>query len=81
MTGSRLTCQIFKTYLSDRKPFVSVNGNDSDLMPVDCGVAQGSFLGPPHFLICINDPHKTVQFCKVHYFADDKNLFHTTISL
>ena len=28
----------FKSYLSDRKQFVSINGYNSDLMPVDCGV-------------------------------------------
>ena len=26
----------FKPYLSDRKQFVSINGCNSDLMPVDC---------------------------------------------
>ena len=35
-----------KSYLSDRKQFVSINGYNSDLMPVDCGVLQGSVVWP-----------------------------------
>ena len=45
-------------------------------MPVDCGMSQGSVLGTLLFLIYINDLHKAIQYCKVHHFADDKNLFH-----
>ena len=71
----------FKSYLSDRKQFVSINGYNSDLMPVDCGVPQGSVLGPLLFLIYINDLHKAIQYCKVHHFADDTNLFHASMSV
>ena len=34
----------FKSYFSYRKQFVSINGYNSDLTPVDCGVPQGSVL-------------------------------------
>ena len=42
----------FKSYLSDRKKFVSINRYNFDLMPVDYCVSQGSILGPLLFLIC-----------------------------
>ena len=71
----------FKSYLSDRKQFPSINGYNSDLMAVNFGVPQGSVLGPLIFLIYINDLHKAIQHCKVHHFADDTNLFHTNKSV
>ena len=71
----------FKSYLSDQKQFVSINGYNSDLMSVNCGVPQGSVLGPLLFLIYINDLHKAIRYCKVHHFADDTNLFHTNKSV
>ena len=74
MTGS-------SQILSDRKQFFSINGYNSDLMPVDCGAPKGFVLGPLLFLIYINDLHKAIQYCKVHHFADDTNLFHTSKSV
>ena len=50
-------------------------------MSVNCGVPQCSVLGPLLFLIYIIDLHKAIQYCKVHHFADDINLFHTNKSV
>ena len=71
----------FKSHLSDRKEFVSIDSYNSGLMPVDCGVPEGSVLGPLLSLIYINDLHKEIQYHKVHHFADDTNLFHTSKSV
>ena len=73
----------FKSYflLPDWKQFVYNNGYHTDLMPINCGVRQGSILRPPLFLIYINDLHKEIQHCKVHYFAVDTNLFPTKKSV
>ena len=80
--GIRGACNDWlKSYLSDRKQFVSINVYNSDLMPVIYGVPQGFVLGPLLFLIYINDLHKTILYCKVHHFADDTNLLHTNKSV
>ena len=64
----------FKSYLSNRNQYVSINGFDSGLTTINCGVPQGSVLGPLLFLLYINDLNQAIKFCKVHHFADDTNL-------
>ena len=44
------------------------------LLAINCGVSQGSVLGPFLFLLYINDFNQAIKFCKVHHFADDTNL-------
>ena len=66
----------FKSYLFDRKHFVSINGHVSNKASVKYGVPQGSVLRPLLFLIYTNDLNNAIKFCKVHHFADDTNLVH-----
>ena len=66
--GSAL--KFFESYLSNRWQYVKLNGNSSNLAPIDIGIPQGSILGPLLFLLYINDlPNASNFFVKL--FADD----------
>ena len=60
----------FKSYLSNGNQYVSINGYESSLAVINCGVPQGSVLEPLLFLLCINDLNQAIKFCKVHHFAE-----------
>ena len=54
-----------KSYFSNRKQYVSINGYDSNLADVKFGVPQGSFLRPVLFLVYMTDLNRSLKFCKV----------------
>ena len=64
----------FKSYLSNRHQYVSINGYESGLTAINCGVPKGSVLGPLLFLLYKNALNQEIKFCKVHHFAGDTNL-------
>ena len=71
----------FRSYLNNRKQFVSISGQNSSLMEMKYGVPQGSVLGPLLFLIYINDLHQAIKYSKTRHFADDTNLLISNSSL
>ena len=64
----------FRSYLSNRRQYVSYYGIKSKVYDIDCGVPQGSVLGPFLFIIYMNDLNKSLHFAKSILFADDSNI-------
>ena len=66
----------FKSYLSNRRQYVYMNGESSQLKDVTCRVPQGSVLGPLLFLIYINDLPNISNVFQFFLFADDTNIYY-----
>ena len=70
----RIALKWFTSYCKDRKQFISVNNLNSDIYNLNqCGVLQGSVLGPLLFLIFINDIHNALLNIIIKLFAEDTN--------
>ena len=63
----------FESYLKNRLQVVSLDGVNSKPGFVQCGVPQGSILGPLLFLCYINDMPISIK-CKLLLYADDSAL-------
>ena len=63
-----------QSYLSQRKAYTENTNDIKYLLEIDCGVSQGSILGPLLFLIYVNDFYFASKLKNV-MFADDTNLF------
>ena len=72
ITGN--TQNLIKSFLSNRKQRVSVNGALSDITDVTSGVPQGSVLGPVLFLLYINDINGNIKSF-ICLFADDSIIY------
>ena len=74
--GIRGNClKWFQSYLANRYQKAEINGHLSNWRKVNCGVPQGSILGPLLFIIYINDLPDCCKHTDIILFADD-----TTIS-
>ena len=67
--------KLIKSYLSDRTQYVCYGGYESEKGVVECGVPQGSVLGPLFFLLYVNDMVASCRELELVLFADDTNLF------
>ena len=66
--------RFFRSYLSDRHQYTVINGLNSTLKYITCGVPQGSVLRPLFFASYINI-YNAVGQNDVRLFADDTALF------
>ena len=63
-----------RSFLTDRKQRVILNGSASDWTPVGSGIPQGTVLGPVLFIAFVNDlPDCIESACKL--FADDTKVY------
>ena len=61
----------FESYLTDRSQYVIYDGVRSETMVVECGVPQGSILGPLLFIISMNDICNISDLMFAIMYADD----------
>ncbi|KAL5272936.1 hypothetical protein ACHWQZ_G000943 [Mnemiopsis leidyi] len=71
----------FRSYLTNRRQYVSINGTYSESKSIDFGVPQGSILGPLLFVIYINDLPGISNLAKFILYADDANIIVSGSSL
>ena len=78
-----IALDLIKDYLTNRKQCLFWDNNcSSSLMDITTGVPQGSVLGPLFFVIYVNDIiNCTGNSVKVIMFADDTNIFISSLSL
>ena len=65
-----LALKLIQSYLSNRKQYTMMESCKSDLTKIECGVPQGSSLGPLLFLLYINNLPLASQFDTI-LFAND----------
>ena len=63
------------SYLNKRQHYVQYNNNKSNNMQIQCGIPQGSVLGPKLFILYINDICDVSKLLNFVLFADDTNIY------
>ena len=64
-----------RSYLENRKQFVSIGISNSNVLGTTMGVPQGSTLGPILFILYINDMKNCLNSLNLIHFADDSTLY------
>ena len=65
----------FEDYLTNRSQKTKVNGELSSTREIECGVPQGSVLGPLLFIVYVNDIGRYITELKVSLYADGTALY------
>ena len=61
----------FKSYLNERQQYVNLQGTESQIKCVSCGVPQGSIIRPLLLILYINDMTNASYKIFPFLFADD----------
>ena len=64
----------FKSYLTNRSQYCSIDRQVSDIMEIECGIPQGSCLGPLLFIIYSNDFEHCLEHSRANMYADDTEI-------
>ena len=65
----------FKSYLENRKHYIEYKKHTSRTCKIECGVPQGSIVGPLLFLLYINDLPNIIKNAKTILYADDTTIY------
>lgn len=68
---------LIENYLSNRTQQVFCHGQKSNELHIEHGVPQGSILGPLLFTVYISNLPSVVEYCKIHTYADDTQIYLT----
>ena len=66
-----VTYNLFHSYLTDRQQYCHVSGYGSSKKHVQCGIPQGSCLGPLLFIMYVNDFEQCLENCTPSMYEDD----------
>lgn len=71
----------FTSYLADRQQCVKIGDEVSEGRRIECGVPQGSILGPLLFSLYIDDVTHAVDHSKIILYADDTAIFYQSADI
>ena len=67
-----MVLKMLDSYLKDRLQYIKIGKVESEKKSVNCGVPQGSILGPLPFIMYLNDlPNQKPKESKTVLFVDD----------
>ena len=64
----------FKSYLTNRSQYCSIDCQVSDIMEKECGIPQGSCFGPLLFIIYFNNFEHCLEHPRANMYADDTEI-------